>query len=112
MVPLFTSVDDALFVRGSGDIWGQYHRESSLGSLPGHNSTQSQSQSSDEFTTHHFTPKFVILMFVRRWYDFLTTTNKIQIFIIIIIIIIVSFMQGIYTHIPETNFVPREYSIL
>ena len=51
-------------------------------------------------------------MFVRRWYDFLTTTNKIQIFIIIIIIIIVSFMQGIYTHIPETNFVTREYSIL
>ena len=29
---------------------------------------------------------------------------------IIIIIIIISFMQGIYTHIPETNYVPREYS--
>jgi hypothetical protein len=29
---------------------------------------------------------------------------------IIIIIIIVSFMQGIYTYIPETNHVPREYS--
>jgi len=25
-------------------------------------------------------------------------------FIIIIIIIIISFMQGIYTHIPETNY--------
>ena len=31
--------------------------------------------------------------------------------IIIIIIIIVSFMQGIYTYIPETNDVPREYSV-
>ena len=29
--------------------------------------------------------------------------------IIIIIIIIISFMQGIYTYIPETNHVPREY---
>ena len=33
------------------------------------------------------------------------------IIIIIIIIIIISFMQGIYTHIPETNYVPREYSV-
>ena len=31
--------------------------------------------------------------------------------IIIIIIIIISFMQGIYTYIPKTNHVPREYSI-
>ena len=31
--------------------------------------------------------------------------------IIIIIIIIISFMQDIYTHIPETNYVPREYSV-
>ena len=31
--------------------------------------------------------------------------------IIIIIIIIMSFMQGIYTYIPETNYVPREYSV-
>jgi len=29
----------------------------------------------------------------------------------IIIIIIISFMQGIYTYIHETNFVPREYSV-
>jgi hypothetical protein len=27
-----------------------------------------------------------------------------------IIIIIIYFMQGIYTYIPETNYVPREYS--
>jgi hypothetical protein len=27
------------------------------------------------------------------------------------IIIIISFMQGIYTYIPETNNVPREYNI-
>jgi hypothetical protein len=31
--------------------------------------------------------------------------------IIIIIIIIVSFMQGIYTHIPEKNHIPRIYSV-
>jgi hypothetical protein len=31
--------------------------------------------------------------------------------IIIIIIIIISFMQGIYTYIPETNNVPREYIV-
>jgi len=29
----------------------------------------------------------------------------------IIIIIIIIFMQGIYTYIPETNHVPREYSV-
>ena len=33
------------------------------------------------------------------------------IIIIIITIIIISFMQGIYTYIPETNYVPREYSV-
>ena len=30
---------------------------------------------------------------------------------IIIIIIIISFMQGIYTYIPDTNYVPRKYSV-
>ena len=33
------------------------------------------------------------------------------IIIIIIIIIFISFMQDIYTYIPETNYVPREYSV-
>ena len=33
------------------------------------------------------------------------------IIIIIIIIVIISFMQGIYTYIPETNCVPREYRV-
>ena len=31
--------------------------------------------------------------------------------IIIIIIIIISFMQGIYTYIPDTNYVPRKYNV-
>ena len=35
----------------------------------------------------------------------------IVIIIIITIIIIISFMQGIYTHIPDTNYIPREYSV-
>jgi hypothetical protein len=30
---------------------------------------------------------------------------------IIIIIITISFMQGIYTHIPETNNVPKEHNV-
>ena len=30
---------------------------------------------------------------------------------IIIIIIIISFMQGLYTYIPETNYLSREYSV-
>jgi hypothetical protein len=30
---------------------------------------------------------------------------------IIIFIIIISFMQGIYTYIPETNHIPREYIV-
>ena len=31
--------------------------------------------------------------------------------IIIIITTFISIMQGIYTHIPETNYVPREYNV-
>ena len=31
--------------------------------------------------------------------------------IVIIIITIISFMQDIYTYIPETNYVPRKYSV-
>ena len=37
--------------------------------------------------------------------------TRFRIPIIIIIIIIISFMQGIYIYIPETNHVPREYSV-
>jgi hypothetical protein len=33
------------------------------------------------------------------------------IIITILIIIVISFMQDVYTYIPETNHVPREYSI-
>ena len=44
-----------------------------------------------------------------------TQLHLINIIIIIIIIIIffffVTFMQGIYTYIPETNYVPREYRV-
>ena len=38
-------------------------------------------------------------------------TYCLGIIIIIIVIIIISFMQGIYTYIPDTNYVPREYSV-
>ena len=39
------------------------------------------------------------------------TTTRAPMMMIIIIINIISFMQGIYTYIPETNHVPREYSV-
>jgi len=48
-----------------------------------------------------FAVKFIIIIII----------IIIIIFIIIIIIIIISFMQDIYTYIPETNYVPREYSV-
>ena len=38
-------------------------------------------------------------------------SRKHRIIIIIIIIIIISFMQDIYNYIPETNYVPRAYSV-
>jgi hypothetical protein len=41
----------------------------------------------------------------------LQTSYKTGYGMIMIIIIFISFMQGIYTYIPETNHVPREYSI-
>ena len=37
--------------------------------------------------------------------------DTIIIIIIIIIIITITFMQGIYTYIPEKNYVPREYNV-
>ena len=43
--------------------------------------------------------------------DFEVCDIFINIIIIIIIIIIISFMHGIYTYIPETNYVPREHSV-
>jgi len=53
-----------------------------------------------------------------RWYSeyhfgslFLVSWRDILLKIIIIIIIIISFMQVIYTYIPETNYVPREYRV-
>jgi hypothetical protein len=42
----------------------------------------------------------------------IVTRFKVKIIIIIIIIIIFSsLLQGIYTYIPETNHVPREYTV-
>jgi len=43
-------------------------------------------------------------------YNF-TRVYIIIITIIITIIVIICFMQDIYTYIPETNYVPREYSV-
>jgi len=48
---------------------------------------------------------------VFRWSWHFECLIIITIIIIIIIIIFISFMQGIYIYIPETNYVPREYSV-
>jgi len=45
------------------------------------------------------------------YYDCWKLLLIIIIIIIIIIILDISFMQGIYTYIPETNHVPREHSV-
>ena len=47
-------------------------------------------------------------MFYVAFSDFYTS---LKLYIYIIIIIITSFMQGIYTYIPETNYVPREHGV-
>ena len=49
-------------------------------------------------------------MYMHNNHCYLVTAN-LQFIIIIIIIIVVSFMQCIYTYIPETNYVPTEYSV-
>ena len=55
--------------------------------------------------------------FTLQYFPYYVWCSKYIIIIIIIIItiiiniIIISFMQGIYTYIPETNCVPKEYSV-
>ena len=48
----------------------------------------------------------IIIIIIFYYYSQLKLIN-----IIIIIIIIISCMQGIYTYIALTNYVPREYSV-
>ena len=73
-----------------------------------------------EFTFRfcHFSSLIVLnllqhLLLLQLLNSFLVIVIIIIIIIIIIIniIIVISFMQGIYTYIPETNYVPREYSV-
>jgi len=53
----------------------------------------------------------VYLLKVTMLYRKCNYNNNTVIIIIIIVIIIISFMQGIYTYISETNYVPRECSV-
>ena len=46
-----------------------------------------------------------------KFFTFIITIIIIIIIIIITIIMFISFTHGIYTYIPETNYVPREYSV-
>ena len=54
---------------------------------------------------------YVITLLLQLLLHSTTTTTTTTTIIIIIIIIITSFMQGIYTYIPEINYDPREYSV-
>jgi len=47
----------------------------------------------------------------RRYSGKSRSQQEIKAIIIIIIILGISFMQGIYTHIPETNHVPKEHCV-
>jgi magnesium-transporting ATPase (P-type) len=38
-------------------------------------------------------------------------TGEFIISIVVVVVITISFMQGIYTYIPETNNVPKEYNV-
>jgi hypothetical protein len=60
-------------------------------------------QSLSACTRVHFTFTLLINIIINH--------DIIIIIIIIIIIVIISFMQGICTYIPETNNVPREYTV-
>jgi len=71
-----------------------------------------------ESTIGHWSLQFVLTITNRK--ALLTSVCLLCLCIIIIIIIttitiiiitIISFMQGIYTYIPETNYVPREYRV-
>ena len=46
-----------------------------------------------------------------RFIYFSEKTTAFTELILVIIIIIITFMQGIYTYIPKTNYVPREHSV-
>ena len=52
---------------------------------------------------------FSLILYVRDIHKLLQ--GKIQDFKFIIITIIISYMQGIYTYIPDTNCVPTQYSV-
>jgi len=53
----------------------------------------------------------VLFVSMLRFQYRLKISILIIIIIIIIVIVIISLMQGINTYIPETNYVPREYSV-
>ena len=62
-------------------------------------------ESASEYVTNWVVPSlyiFILNKIILTATSITTTT---------IIIIIISFMQGIYTYIPETNYVPREYTV-
>jgi hypothetical protein len=54
-----------------------------------------------------------LLVQTSSWWKIICSTHVQDIIIIIIITIIttISFMQGIYTYIPETNHVPKQYNV-
>jgi len=69
---------------------------------------QRRTQTSISFTTTIFSSKHFCC------FAYLLYTGEVLLvleFIIIFTIIIVTLMQGIYTYIPETNYVSREYSV-
>ena len=56
-------------------------------------------------------PYFIFMHMHNNHCHWATAHLQLIIIIIITIIIISSFIQGIYTYIPETNYAPRKYSV-
>ena len=64
-------------------------------------------QATSNYLANYMTPPPPPYYYYCYYCYYITTTTIIV--IIIIIILGISFMQGIYTYIPETNHVPREH---
>jgi hypothetical protein len=80
-------------------------------SLKSSSLSRSQGSVGTAIARHDFNSASLLLVSkVRRIVQY-TETFKITTHIIIIIILGISFMQDIYTYIPETNHVPREHCV-
>ena len=59
-----------------------------------------------------FLDPYFIFMYMHYNHCHRSTVHlQLNILLLLLLFIVIPFMQGIYTYIPETNHVPREYSV-